>query len=360
MSVQDAIELAYKPRLKVFLSADIVGSTALKQNFKADLTDVVWPEVIQGFYRNFIEQIEFRWNDGSARFTEKNGEDDTQKFFGSYPKFWKTVGDEVLFWKALDNENQLWATLAVWLSAVSSIRDFFSRFSEPEVRGLDIKSSVWIAGFPVRNRLFRSSALSIDEFEEFLGLLYLSDDVDTSQSYDFVGPSIDIGFRLASHSSQRKMYIDAATAYLLAKSASRVHDEHAEDLAELLDGRIGIDEGDIKKRLSIFYSGSEVLKGVGGEKKYPKFWINTCRHGTSESMREGLMFPNGRQPAEPKNIIAFCEKFYSERAQFLVRPFINNEDALSYSSKPEKYDGELSNMVHEIVEEVEGGSTLAF
>jgi class 3 adenylate cyclase len=135
----------FEPRLKVFLSADIVGSTALKQSYKDDISDVIWPSIIQGFYRNFIEAIDLAWFaaqghvfDTAVRAIKSNRaiERELRDLFGPPPKFWKTIGDEVIFWKEITCETQMATVLAVWLNAVREVRDF-------SIASTNQKSMVW-------------------------------------------------------------------------------------------------------------------------------------------------------------------------------------------------------------------------
>ena len=240
--------VAYKPRLKIFLSADIVGSTALKQSYKDDISDVVWPDIIHGFYRYFIESIAAGWLTAQINFqqsgleaskTERAIEREQKEVFGPAPKFWKTIGDEVLFWKEITHEELVASILAVWLRAVHEVRDFFHRFDEPEVSGLDIKSTCWIAGFPVRNRMFTVLGNDLSEKSELLDRLYKAEEIDPQLSYDFVGPAFDIGFRLTNFSTDKKMHLDVATAYLLCIAFDALNGIQLALLNDIVPAEIG-------------------------------------------------------------------------------------------------------------------------
>lgn len=350
------VEGALSTRLKIFLSADIVGSTALKQRYKAKIEDVIWPRIIRGFYRNFIDSVEHRWF-SSRGITKDFGFDPNSpktlddkhidELFGPPPKFWKTVGDEVLFWKELTCEKQVWMTLAVWLAAVADVRKFLHSFSETDVKSLDIKSTCWLAEFPVRNRLFRAENLNLTEQADFYEFLYDRPEVDQGLSYDFVGPALDIGFRIASLSTNKKMHIDVGTAYLLARTFEHITRTQRRHMAGFIPEEIGLDadKGDamIEERMQIFYTGSDILKGVG-DVKYPMLWINTCQAKTSEFLKESVMFPNGRPSISPKNLKEYCEYFYTEREQSLWRPFISRKGAVKFGKKPANYETTRTGM----------------
>lgn len=136
-----------RPRLRLFLSADIVGSTALKQTRgPVDVSDLrkhyAWFSVIQGFYVVARQSLSNCWEERRAEWPG------TDECFGEEPSLWKTIGDEVIFEKVLSDHRQLAVTLHCWMEAVEIMREFVKSRSS----SLDIKCSAWLAGFPVRNK----------------------------------------------------------------------------------------------------------------------------------------------------------------------------------------------------------------
>ncbi|MEL6709880.1 MAG: hypothetical protein AAFP79_16510, partial [Pseudomonadota bacterium] len=172
-SDQDLFKSAFRSRFKVFLSADIVGSTAYKQAFDISKSEMIdasvrnsleWQKTIQQFYDRLINDFPRKWTSFSTRLGNADseeykllagelGQDDRER---DGPHFWKTVGDEVIFWKEITNEHQLWLLLSSWFHAISDLRKQLHPLS------LDVKSSIWSAEFPVRNRLV-SSELNVGE-----------------------------------------------------------------------------------------------------------------------------------------------------------------------------------------------------
>ena len=138
-----------EPRLRLFLSADIVGSTSLKQTRARPAGSVddstkgpVWFSAIQGFYFEAAQAFLFEWAERKAQ------SEAPVELYGDEPTFWKSIGDEVLFTKILGDHRQLVTTLACWFSAVSRMRKFLKN----ENSSLDVKCTAWLAGFPYWNR----------------------------------------------------------------------------------------------------------------------------------------------------------------------------------------------------------------
>lgn len=256
---------AARPKLKLFLSADIVGSTAYKQPLDLDpevRKSSDWSKNIQRFYQRFAKGFVSSWDLLMFEVGERYGKDDSMaqqwdefardQFFGSQPKVWKTVGDEIIFWKELTSEDQIWFVLKAWMYAIARNREWLLD------EGLDIKATCWVAGFPARNRVivnagaFESLAASAEQLEQGLIEIYgatngrfISDrwveepelrnaliinllykepakkrpyGLEVSPYVDFLGSGIDTGFRLSSFSSSRRMAISADVAYLMSRS----------------------------------------------------------------------------------------------------------------------------------------------
>ena len=248
-----------EPRLRLFLGADIIGSTALKQTrlgAHKRPTDQAskgpaWFSAIQGFYFEAAQAFLFDWERSKA------ASDDPGTLYGPAPKLWKTVGDEVLFVKQLTDHRQLAITLQCWMRALRRMKDFL----RTESSVLDVKSTCWTAGFPFRNRevvLDVNADLKKGRVENYyresgviLNSHYKNQD-KSKVSIDYIGPSIDTGFRLSGYATGRKFIASVDVAYII----SMTH----------FDGEI--------KRLDFFYDGSVSLKGVFGGSNYPIFWID--------------------------------------------------------------------------------------
>ena len=212
---------------------------------------------------------------------------------------------------------------------------------------LDVKSSVWSAGFPVRNKavpneVFRAAGEAprkpTDALAEFYSRLQ-NDDLSQTGMVDFIGPGIDVGFRLSSFASSKKLAVSLDCAYLLASTLDSIlaFQEFYEDSEfNFFPNGTGGDGQKFEDRLRISFSGNEPLKGVLGGIHYPKFWINTLRVDSLDAARE--KFYQGNRPHIIwKDLRIYCERFYKDRSAYINPPFINSRHSETLASMPEHY-----------------------
>lgn len=369
-----------RPKLKLFLSADIVGSTAYKQRIpKTSIETTSWSYYIRQFYKRVSDG--FITNYGRFQIHQDFLEDN-ERLFGPPPRFWKTVGDEILFWKELTAEDQIWMTLRAWLDTIADVREWLTAMGT----GLDIKSTAWVAGFPLRNRAvtndlitspqltlkddkfkledirsdFGRDSQALDQLKSLIILegFYRSEGPETSgQStdslVDFIGSGIDTGFRLAGNSSTRRMIVNVELAYLMAVSmvgltgrtlgmsyAAFADASTTPEPIATSEYRAKIGSDKIPYRfdrnecqpafagLGLGYLGTTTLKGVVGGKEYPLFALDISR---SESLDRhiSLMEPE-ILPVYWEKLRDFCNKYYQERSDFLFPPFIFHEFLKTY------------------------------
>ena len=163
---------ATTPSLRLFLSADLAGSTAFKQKRAPE----EWHQFFGEFYRQLPSLVERQ-----------------QETFGVTPAFWKPIGDEIVFQLALKSLRDVGQALQAFRAAV-----FAYRGSILESPGdLDLKCAAWTAGFPVGNMAVQ---------------------LPNSQ-WDYIGPGMDTGFRLVKEASPRRMLLSVELAWLLTHPA---------------------------------------------------------------------------------------------------------------------------------------------
>jgi hypothetical protein len=228
-----------KPRLRLFLSVDLVGSTPYKQSRQ------IWRPEILSFYRNFdyILQAQYR------AFSE--GRDNLPA-----PEFWKSNGDELLYACELQDLNHAHAVMHVWLAALNEYR----ALDAGDAVHLDVKSTAWIGLFPVPNsEVFFRRGMTQQPLDNVNDAILVQADIRdewyskrTSHliTRDFVGPSIDTGFRLTSWASPDRLIVSV-------------------DLAFLLTGAYAKGIGPLRLHLS----GKDKLRGVIDNQPYPTIWI---------------------------------------------------------------------------------------
>lgn len=229
-----------KPRLRLFLSVDLVGATRYKQSRNR------WRPEILSFYRDFdfILQSEYRTFALGYRQT-----------FAA-PEFWKSNGDELLYVCELESLSHAQALMHVWLWTLHR----YQIQREPADEHLEVKSTAWIGLFPAPNSevFFRRGGSSLDTDLARDAIVVQSELRDEwyaqpgthSIIREFVGPSIDTGFRLTSWATPNRLILSVDLAFLLTSS-------DAEGLGTL----------------SLRLSGQEKLKGVIDDQPYPTIWI---------------------------------------------------------------------------------------
>lgn len=297
-----------KPTLKFFIGADIIGSTALKQsqnNFDEDDDKerkvVRWFDVIRDFYR--VSQYEFisKWVEKKSSSSNKDSH------YGPDPVLWKTIGDEVIFVKDITDHRQITTIINSWKESVVKINDFFVQKNLPNLR---VKCVCWTAGFPILNREIaiqsndgQAPPPSPEEAEkinyELLEKFYSGENKNII--IDYIGPSIDTGFRLSNQATKRKLVVSIDVAYFIAATRK-------EDGIELLE---------------LYYDGAMQLKGVTGGNEYPIFWISV---GNEEIYKqEDKLMKN--DSVDLRVVENYCGEYYSSREKFTFRPFISDEHA---------------------------------
>lgn len=308
---------ALHPKELMFFSADVVGSTSLKQRTIKTENGIVipdntpWFELIQRFYINAVSYFlqEFEGHQPQRRFPHLKSMVE--------PKIWKTIGDEILFWVEISDTRQVIEYLKLWIACVERLRK--EDIQEEDAR-LDVKCSAWIAHFPWRNKIIFSSPTGFTGAEldgkkdNNLELMkaYFEGATDKLQP-DFVGPGIDIGFRLAAQSNQRRFVISTDIAYMIAATARR--------LGRHLDVRV-------------HFEGLQILKGVLGGLEYPVFWIDMSEPEDIYTYGTDL---ETRALCDHAKILTFMGGFYEKRSNYMYRPFIVSETEEILTDEPPWY-----------------------
>jgi hypothetical protein len=320
-----------RPRLRLFLSADIIGSTALKQSRLGALgsdkpsTEASWFTTIQGFY--FEAQQLFR-----REWEELQAEHDSPEYFGEPPKLWKTIGDEVLFTKLITDHRQLAITIQCWVKALEGIRRFLTR----ESSRLGVKSTAWTAGFPFRNKevVLSGAAFSatepIEDYYRENGIIldgYYQDPVKSDVVIDYVGPSIDTGFRLTGLSTARKFIVSLEVAYILSITSST-------KTSPILP-------------INLHYDGQTFLKGVLGGTNYPIFWLDLSNPDSAAAREDRL---TNKQSCNRDAVQEFCDAFFAEHKDLIFPPFIVSDTETIITVKPAWYDEKHGALVKNFYE----------
>jgi hypothetical protein len=202
--------------IRLFLSTDIVGSTSYKAGLGYQ-DDTPWPDVFKRFFRNYPILLTGR---AALEFEDED----------SLPplEVWKVMGDEVIFMVEPSCAEHVVLILRALFNAMTDYeRDYF------EGAPLRLKSTAWLALFPRPN-----IEIEIPELGERGG----------AGQVDFIGPDIDLGFRVAKFARPSMITVPLDLAETLLKAANA-------------------------DRIEFHLAGREPLKGVFNEWPYPIIWV---------------------------------------------------------------------------------------
>lgn len=310
---------------------DIVGSTALKQsackvNESSGPCDA-WQEAIATFFSDFDTQISNEW-----KSSKRNLGAVLKHLENSKPIFWKGAGDEALYYVVLESLDEALFSVTNFLNAVKSVRKRIKAKNER----LDLKATAWLAGFPVNNFEFVVGGQVERENPENptwddLWVSTLANRLDyerqkTNLQLDFVGPQIDLGFRLTALSTSRRMVISVDLAWLLIKAY--------QDSVDKWTNKFDV--------CSLFYLEERVsLKGVLSGESYPLIWIDTL---SDDKFHRAEFNAMGKKPVETDALRAYCEMFIdmmNHKHFWMIRPFIKDSTIDSFGIEPNFHQWEL-------------------
>lgn len=205
-----SIDIDFKSKVRIFFSVDVIGSTAFKNQKNEDKVQP-WIYFFNEFYKGF--PVIFSHYAGQAYSklgTNLLPEEQIP------PLFWKSLGDELLFQNTITNRKQVSALVLAFKESIEN----FNFSKESATFGLSVKGTAWLAGFPIKNA-----------------------EVVLQNKLDFIGPNMDLGFRLSKFATDSKMIISLSLAKIL------VHN--------------------IDNELTFFYQGKQSLKGILNGIAYP-------------------------------------------------------------------------------------------
>jgi len=312
------------PRLRLFLSFDIQGSTSFKYQATASDKIEAWLPIIHWFYIETQAAVERSWLRSSARYRH----DFPHAEAGPDPVFWKSAGDELLFVKEITHPLQC-------LSAVLAFKDVQAEQDENLQRRsggrLRLKATAWLAGFPNLNKeipLVGSHAADTGPHDDDTMLRIARSERGTlPHQRDFVGPSIDLGFRLTELATPRRFVVSVELAYVLADMMVQSH---------LMD------------RLNLQVEEGRVLKGILNDKEYPLIWIDALSHRPARTNLEKLM---SRTTSSADVLRDMCGQFIADEP-ILVMPYIVAGDGCVYGTVPPEHSEKLATIRRRIGQEL--------
>lgn len=273
-----------EPCLRLFASIDLEGSTAFKQTL-ANQRSRVWLDVVLDFVETFERDY---WQHIGTQAREAKTTSPKQ------PRLWKILGDELVFVMEITRSidatiyvDALAAALADWNRQVLILRK--SPSPNPAERPLLVKGAAWLAGFPVTNAVIPVAG----------------------GTHDYIGPSMDTGFRLAKLASPRRLALAVELAWLLLhRNPSR----------------------------RVEFSGrTRDLKGVATDSGYPQLWIEVP--ASDYHAREHELLKKRRCDLLGEELRDLCDSFIRDFGVPPALPHIHQESS-AYPPAPD-YAGSL-------------------
>ena len=324
--------------LRLFLSVDVVGSTAYKHKrvsssrprIDKDDPAPAWLSTFGKFYSDFQKAFNRIWEDQKKSAPEKSGR------IGDPPQYWKALGDEILFVKVLEDSFEAGFALECFRRAIIEYRS--------EVQGddpkLNLKGAAWLAGFPINNLsvvigydddlqrdIAHSGGPHTQTFLQHLKLFRLQKEIKEAKEngtskpavqHEFIGPQMDLGFRVASKATPRRLMVSADLMYLIAST----HETDGRRRSEMI-------QVDIEKHAG--FDGTTELKGVLSGTPYPLFWIDSDTDNALHSLKDALLPRTGISGTK---VIEYCAEFIEQATDdWVVRPFIFNGGTLKHGMK---------------------------
>ncbi|MCO8287256.1 hypothetical protein [Tetragenococcus halophilus] len=217
----------------LFVSFDLVDSTKYK-NIATD-----WVDLFSKFYDYSKERMSKDVNDSI--------------------KVWKFIGDEVLFYLKVNSLVQFQGIAAKVLEVMNNINNQIHK-NFPDSKGIIyLKGTMFVAKVSELEQEKGSSDKGHGNY-----IITTKDSDFNSNEYsvsikDFLGPDIDLGFRIAKHSHKKQLIVSLELAYLICRSY--------------------LDENIETKRFNENFRIFELqeLKGILHNRKYPIIWFKNSQ-----------------------------------------------------------------------------------
>lgn len=207
-----------------FYSFDLVNSTRFKS-----LNPSKWPFIFNTFHESSTDALRKRL---------------------SRPRLWKRLGDEVLLYQQIFSIQDIYTILPSTYKALQSVIQGIHNSYPPSKTILSVKATVWFAAVDyvipqalplAQEREMRFPNLVIEDYAE-----------DEAVSSDFLGPDIDLGFRISKFAERGRIVVGAELAYLLFRESTQASLSWVNEKLKIVS--------------------YERLKGIWDDRYYPVIW----------------------------------------------------------------------------------------
>jgi isopentenyldiphosphate isomerase len=224
----------------LFFSFDLVNSTA----FKTSYVDK-WHKVFTRFYELTQNKLKAYYNDISL---------------------WKYIGDEVLLYLRVSKLEQLYDSPLFATKVMNEVSEILYNEIPESKKQLFIKGTLWIASVKYQ-KPEEIGQISNTYVPKNIpkNIVYLSERTPSwlsgGQNIDFLGPDIDLGFRISKYAQKSKLLISAELAYILNRKSGEINNYQRNER-----------KYEVNNRLKIV--SFEKLKGIWNERRYPIIWFS--------------------------------------------------------------------------------------
>ena len=308
-----------RPKLILFLSVDVVGSTDMKHQRLGSKEAQPWLGFFVNFYTTFPDFVDVEVAEQASRLTIKERNKLRQL------RLWKILGDELIFTVEIAGRFHAGLYLRAFRRALQQAAKNWRITLQDD---LPIKGTAWLAGFPLGNaEIPLDTALGDSENGD-------------KHDHNYIGPYIDTGLRLKDHATPRKLILSADLAYLLISAG--------------------------KHGLRIFFDGDEALKGVMKGKHYPIVWAD-CEDLRAKQSPSSLHHIKdrllGRKAANVKSLKSYLLAWLDDSKGKVKTPFIYTDqfsdlrEPKSYRDEHKAVVGQLYSTYYRMEQEKNGGES---
>jgi len=242
------------------MSVDIVNSTAFKDSVEQGGGGHAWLDLFERFFREFPLVLM-----GKVALCT------TDQSTVPVISLWRIAGDEMVFVANPESDHEM-------LSVYQALYQAFAQYHEKlkKEHGLGLKACCWSADLPQRNISVRIPELA-------------SRGEGVEGAYvEYLGPDIDLGFRIAKHVHAGETIVSMKLAESLAKA-------------------------DDPRGISFRFAGSAVLKGVNSGRPYPLVtagFVNAADDNPADSGRQ-YSVTSGSIKLSPKEVVEIAGQLES-------------------------------------------------
>ncbi|MBB5038717.1 hypothetical protein [Prosthecobacter dejongeii] len=291
---EDEFQELSRPKLKLFMSVDIVGSTHFKQRESKDRNQN-WLNLFINFFQEFPDLLN----------TEITGLDSKLPLL----RLWKALGDELIFTVELKHRKSAVQYIKALSRTMRKKVRIWHANSDATLKTLDLKGAAWLVGFPVGNAEIPLISSAGKDEENSGGT--------RSDDRDYIGPLVDTGFRVKEYASSRKLALSADLAYLML-----------------------VNDWD-ETTMQLFFEGEIPLKGVLQGKPYPIIWLDCHGHPEAEHIASSAEMNRlrdtftGKTPAAPASLQTFLKHWLQGTQNLLCIPFIYEDLCDDFPPSPD-------------------------